>query len=128
MSLRSKSVVLLFLSGLLTLLLMAGSPISASAASAKVSVPTEVFGEHQQIQGGPGFIRSYSGYDWSGEYGPIKQYLFEHRRIAAKAFSGYDPITKYQYTHDPFYRWCLDRGGTIQAYDGHEGCSLSVTF
>ncbi|WP_220198113.1 hypothetical protein [Ktedonospora formicarum] len=67
MSLRSKGVAILFLSGLFTLLLMISSPMPASAASTRASVSTKVLGKHQPVQGGPGFIRYYSGY---GRFGP----------------------------------------------------------
>lgn len=75
-----KSVALLCLSGLFTLLLIVGFTMSASAASTRASVSTKAIVKHQQVQGGPGGIeytpkRPYDYWSGSrGEYIPKPKY------------------------------------------------------
>lgn len=64
MSLRYKSVALLFLSGVFIMLLVAGAPLPASATSSRESMPTR---EHQKIQEGP-----FGGQSYGTSFGPYE--------------------------------------------------------
>ncbi|WP_220196828.1 hypothetical protein [Ktedonospora formicarum] len=129
MSLRSKSVGLLFLSGLLTLLLMGSFSMSASAASARVSVSTKALGKHQQIQDGPFGDQQY-GRSFEPNTPILRSYVDRYIKYQLdqpnRLYDYYKAILREKQRYNCLKTGCMQLGGHLVPYETAYGRTYYV--